>query len=151
MPHPWDSDESLLEDLRAALTEAELPPPEFIAAGRAAFTWRTVDDELLLLTSYDSILDAELAGRARAVHTARQLVFDAAGISLQVEVTEAGIAGQVIPPKTAAIVLVNANGTVEETSSDELGLFLFGPPPPGPIRFRCSIDGTTVLTDWVCV
>jgi len=150
VPHPWDSDESLLEDLRAALTEAT-PPPEFIQAGRAAFTWRTVDDELLLLTSYDSILDVELAGRARAMHTARQLVFDAEGISLQVEVTEAGIAGQVIPPKSASIALCTANGPVEETTSDELGLFLFGPPPPGPIRFRCTLDGTAVLTDWVCV
>jgi hypothetical protein len=147
----WDSDELMLEDLRAALTEAEAVPPEFAEAGRAAFTWRTIDTELLLLTSYDSILDTELAGRARAALTARQLVFDADGFSLQVEITEAGIAGQVMPFGTAVVTLLTPGGPAEETTTDDFGSFLLGPPPPGPIRLRCVIDGTVVQTDWICV
>ncbi|MEO6085614.1 MAG: hypothetical protein ABIQ18_21090 [Umezawaea sp.] len=147
----WDSDEFLLGDLDAALTEASSVPPAYLDAGHAAFAWRTIDAELLLLTSYDSILDTELAGRARAVLTARQLVFDADGISLQVEVTEAGIAGQLMPPSQAAITLLTPAGPTEETTADDFGTFLLGPPPPGPIRLRCSIDGTTVQTDWICV
>lgn len=147
----WDSDELLLEDLRAALTEAASVPPGFLEAGRAAFAWRTIDAELLLLTSYDSILDNELAGRARAVLTARQLVFDADGVSLQVEVTAAGIAGQLMPPNQAVVALLTPGGPTEETTADEFGSFLLGPPPPGPMRLRCTIDGTTVQTDWICV
>ena len=147
----WDSDEFLLGDLDAALTEAASVPPEFLEAGRAAFAWRTIDAELLLLTSYDSILDTELAGRARAVLTARQLVFDADGFSLQVEVTEAGIAGQLMPPDRAVVALLSPGGPDEETTADEFGSFLLGPPPPGPMRLRCTIDGTTVQTDWICV
>jgi hypothetical protein len=147
----WDSDEFLLGDLHAALTEAVSVPPGFLEAGHAAFAWRTIDAELLLLTSYDSILDTELAGRARAVLTARQLVFDADGVSLQVEVTEAGIAGQLMPPSQAVVVLLTPGGSTEETTADEFGSFLLGPPPPGPMRLRCTIDGTTVQTDWICV
>jgi hypothetical protein len=147
----WDSDEFLLGDLSAALTEATVVPPGFLEAGRAAFTWRTIDAELLLLASYDSILDTELAGRARAVLTARQLVFDADGFSLQVEVTEVGIAGQLMPPSPAVVTLLTPGGPTEETTADEFGSFLLGPPPPGPMRLRCTIDGTTVQTDWICV
>jgi hypothetical protein len=147
----WDSDEFLLGDLHSALTEAASVPPGFLEAGRAAFAWRTVDAELLLLTSYDSLLDTELAGRARAVLTARQLVFDADGVSLQVEVTAAGIAGQLMPPDQAVVALLTPGGPTEETTADEFGSFLLGPPPPGPIRLRCTIDGTTVQTDWICV
>ncbi|WNV89388.1 hypothetical protein [Umezawaea sp. Da 62-37] len=147
----WDSDEHLLGALRTALTEADAVPPAFLEAGRAAFAWRTVDVDLLLLTSYDSILDAGLAGRARAVLTARQLVFDADDVSLQVEVTTAGIAGQLMPPGAAVVVLLTPAGPVEETVTDEFGSFLLGPPPPGPMRLRCTVDGTTVQTDWICV
>ncbi|MBB5959316.1 hypothetical protein FHS29_005936 [Saccharothrix tamanrassetensis] len=147
----WESDEVLLRELTEALAEARDLPPEFAEAGRAAYTWRTVDAELMLLTSYDSILDTDLAARARAALTARQLVFDAEGISVQVEVTEAGVAGQVLPTFPGRVVLLTANGPVEDTDLDELGCFLLGPPPPGPVRFRIETDNTTVVTDWVCV
>ncbi|WP_433263043.1 hypothetical protein ACQPZF_31120 [Actinosynnema sp. CS-041913] len=147
----WESDEVLLRELTEALAEARTVPPEFAEAARAAYTWRTVDAELMLLTSYDSILDAELAGRARAALTARQLVFDAEGISVQVEVTEAGVAGQVLPARPSRVTLLTASGPAEEAEVDELGCFLLGPPPPGPVRLRIETDGTTVVTDWVCV
>ena len=142
----WESDESLLEDLRdAVMGHPDEVPAEFIEAARAAFTWRTIDAELLAI-SYDSVMDDELMARARATMTARQLVFDADGVSLQVEVTEAGITGQLVPPRSARVELLTPGGVVEEASTDELGCFLMGPPPRGPIRFR--LDGST-LTDWI--
>ncbi|RKT73551.1 hypothetical protein DFJ66_6888 [Saccharothrix variisporea] len=147
----WESDEVLLAELRAALAEARDVPAGFAEAARAAYTWRTVDAELMLLTSYDSILDGQLAERARAAVTARQLVFDAEGISVQVEVTEAGVAGQVLPARPGRVELLTATGVVEEAELDELGCFLLGPPPPGPVRLRIEADGTFVVTDWVCV
>ena len=147
----WESDEVLLRELGAALAEERDVPEHLLQAARAAFTWRTVDAELLALTSYDSVLDVELAARARATQTARQLVFDAEGVSVQVEVTEAGVAGQVLPAGPGRVELVTATGPVEEAELDELGMFLLGPPPSGPVRFRLEVDGRTVLTDWVCV
>ncbi|GAA3852674.1 hypothetical protein GCM10022243_17860 [Saccharothrix violaceirubra] len=147
----WESDEVLLRELTEALAEAAAVPPAFARAARAAYTWRTVDVELMLLTSYDSVLDAGLADRARAALTARQLVFDAEGISVQVEVTEAGIAGQVLPARSGRVELLTATGPVEAAELDALGFFLLGPPPSGPVRLRCEVDGSTVVTDWVCV
>ncbi|MFC6094045.1 hypothetical protein Q5530_21780 [Saccharothrix sp. BKS2] len=147
----WESDEELLRDLAVALAEERDVPEHVVQAARAAYTWRTVDAELTALTSYDSILDAELAVRARATSTARQLVFDAEGVSVQVEVTEAGVAGQVLPARPGRVELLTATGPVEEAELDELGMFLLGPPPAGPVRFRCAVGGTTVVTDWVCV
>ena len=147
----WDSDEVLLRDLGEALAEERDVPEHLLQAARAAFTWRTVDAELLALTSYDSVLDEELAVRARAAQTARQLVFDAEGVSVQVEVTEAGVAGQVLPAGPGRVELVTPTGPVEEAELDELGMFLLGPPPSGPVRFRCEVGGTTVMTEWVCV
>ncbi|RKT56585.1 hypothetical protein [Saccharothrix australiensis] len=148
----WESDEALLRELAEALAEERDVPPGFAEAARAAFAWRAVDAELVrLTTSYDSVLDAGLAGRARAAATARQLVFDAEGISVQVEVTEAGVAGQVLPARPGRVALVTASGPVEDAALDELGCFLLGPPPPGPVRFRVESGGTAVVTDWVCV
>lgn len=147
----WESDEVLLRELREALAEERDVPAHLLEAARAAFTWRTVDAELLALTTYDSVLDQGLAARARAAQTARQLVFDAEGVSVQVEVTEAGVAGQVLPAGPGRVVLLRATGPVEEAELDELGMFLLGPPPSGPIRLRCEVAGTTVLTEWVSV
>ena len=102
MRHDWDSDDVLLDALRDALsTPPGDVPPEFVEAAKAAFTWRTIDEELLLITSYDSVLDDTLFARARSTATARQLVFDADGVTLQVEVSAAGITGQLIPATRA--------------------------------------------------
>lgn len=147
----WESDEAMLRELSAALAEAAEVPPEFLAAARAAYAWRTVDAELVLLTSYDSFLDEGLAGRARSAAIARQLVFDAEGFSVQVEVTGAGVTGQVLPGGPGRVELLTAGGVAERAEFDELGCFLLGPPPPGPVRFRCEVGGTTLVTDWVCV
>jgi len=142
--HDWDSDEVLLDALRDALsTPPDEVPPEFVEAAKAAFTWRTIDEELLLITSYDSVLDDTLFSRARATATARQLVFDADGVVLQVEVSAAGVTGQLMPA-SGPVTLVTPNGDHETAAVDELGMFVMGAAPRGPVRFRFA-DG---CTDW---
>ncbi|SDP71349.1 hypothetical protein [Lentzea jiangxiensis] len=144
MRHDWDSDEVLLDALRDALsTPPDEVPPEFVEAAKAAFTWRTIDEELLLITSYDSVLDDTLFSRARATATARQLVFDADGVVLQVEVSAAGVTGQLMPA-SGPVTLVTPNGDHETAAVDELGMFVMGAAPRGPVRFRLA-DG---CTDW---
>ncbi|MBY8852051.1 hypothetical protein [Saccharothrix longispora] len=147
----WESDDVLLRDLKAALDEQAGVPGHIRDAARAAWTWRTVDAELIALTSYDSVLDGELAARARAAQTARQLVFDAEGVSVQVEVTEVGVAGQVLPARPGRVVLLTATGPVEDAELDEVGMFLLGPPPRGPVRLRCEVGDDVVVTEWVNV
>lgn len=144
MRHDWDSDEVLLDALRDALsTPPDEVPPEFVEAAKAAFTWRTVDEELLLITSYDSVLDDTLFSRARATATARQLVFDADGVVLQVEVSAAGVTGQLMPA-SGPVTLVTPNGDHETAAVDELGMFVMGAAPRGPVRFRLAGG----CTDW---
>ena len=143
MRHDWESDEMLLDALRDALsTPSEEVPPEFVEAAKAAFTWRNIDEELLLI-SYDSVLDDTLFARARSTATARQLVFDAAGVSLQVEVSAAGITGQLMPP-SGSVTLVTPDGDAETAAVDELGTFVMGTAPRGPVKFRFA-NG---CTDW---
>ena len=144
MRHDWDSDEVLLDALRDALsTPSDEVPPEFVEAAKAAFTWRNIDEELLLITSYDSVLDDTLFARARSTATARQLVFDADGVSLQVEVSAAGVAGQLMPP-SGPVTLVTPSGDAETAEVDELGTFVMGVAPRGPVKFRFA----TGCTDW---
>ncbi len=144
MRHDWDSDEVLLDALRDAVsTPPDDVPPEFVEAAKAAFTWRNIDEELLLLTSYDSVLDDTLFARARSTATARQLVFDADGVMLQVEVSAAGITGQLMPA-AGSITLVAPDGDRETAEADELGTFVMGPAPRGPVKFRLA-NG---CTDW---
>ncbi|HEX7305302.1 hypothetical protein [Lentzea sp.] len=144
MRHDWDSDEVLLDALRDAVsTPPDDVPPEFVEAAKAAFTWRTIDEELLLITSYDSVLDDTLFARARATATARQLVFDADGVMLQVEVSAAGITGQLVPA-TGSVTLVTPSGDHETAEVDELGTFVMDAAPRGPVRFRF----TGGCTDW---
>lgn len=144
MRHDWDSDEVLLDALRDALsTPPDDVPPEFVEAAKAAFTWRNIDEELLLITSYDSVLDDTLFARARSTSTARQLVFDADGVSLQVEVSAAGIAGQLMPA-SGSVTLVTPSGDHETAAVDELGMFVMGAAPHGPVKFRFA-NG---CTDW---
>jgi hypothetical protein len=142
--HDWDSDEDLLDALRDALsTPQDDVPPEFVEAAKAAFTWRNIDEELLLITSYDSVLDDTLFTRARSTATARQLVFDADGVMLQVEVSAAGITGQLMPA-TEAITLMTPNGDHETAAVDELGMFVMAAAPRGPVKFRFPSG----CTDW---
>ncbi|MGZ3143514.1 hypothetical protein ACVDFE_16280 [Lentzea chajnantorensis] len=135
----------LLDALRDAVSTppADAVPPEFLEAAKAAFTWRTVDAELLLITSYDSVLDDTLFARARSTSTARQLVFDADGVTLQVEVSAAGVTGQLVPAD-GDVTLVSPAGDVETAPADELGMFVMGPGPRGPVRFRFAGG----CTDW---
>lgn len=144
MRHDWDSDEDLLNALRDALsTPQDDVPPEFVEAAKAAFTWRTIDEELLLITSYDSVLDDTLFTRARSTATARQLVFDAEGVMLQVEVSAAGVTGQLMPA-SGSVTLVTPNGDHETAAIDELGMFVMGVAPRGPVKFRFASG----CTDW---
>jgi hypothetical protein len=114
-----------------------------VEAAKAAFTWRNIDEELLLITSYDSVLDDTLFARARSTATARQLVFDADGVMLQVEVSAAGVTGQLVPA-TGPVTLVTPSGDHETAVADELGMFVMGVAPRGPVKFRFASG----CTDW---
>ena len=88
-PHRWDDDDRLLEDLGAALRGVAPASEAMLAAGEAAYAWRTVDAELAALC-YDSHLDGELLMRGGSVSAGlptRSLVFEGRALSVDIEIT----------------------------------------------------------------
>jgi hypothetical protein len=149
---PWDDDAALLADLAAAL-HGIAPLREAVAErGRSAYTWRTVDDELALaVISFDSALDLEAPLRDGENNPQRVLIFDADGISVELEVSQDRIAGQIFPPSTGHVVIEmqrGPEGTIT-ADADELGFFILPGGISGTVRLLCDTPGAKLITEWV--
>lgn len=144
----WD-DEELLAALRQALSSRRGVPPEFVEAGKNAFAWHNIDAELAQLT-YDSIA-AEPAGHTRAESASiRALTFTSARVTIELEVTQDALVGQVVPAQAATIEVQAHEQTDTQIASDEIGCFAVQPIPHGPFRLRCrAAGGIDVLTGWI--
>jgi hypothetical protein len=143
------TDDDLLELLGRALSVTDPVPDEVLAGARAAWTWRTIDEELAMLV-FDSA--SELTG-VRSEDTARQLTFRSPGMEIEVMVTDETtrrIVGQLIPPASFTITLLVGDAAIAETT-DRLGRFSFDDVAPGAVRLVVSDpDGTAVVTtEWV--
>lgn len=142
-------DEWLLAELREAVTAAREVPTEFVAAGKAAFTWRTVDFELAALAE-DSATGAGITGVRADTSAARALRFTASGISIELELTAGALLGQLVPPQGGEVELQTQDGSRRTADVDDVGWFSFRPAPSGMFRLRLQVeDGTAVLTEWV--
>lgn len=144
----WDDDEALLAELGAALRSAGEVPATVVSDGQAAWAWRGVDAELELASLVlDSCLD-ETADVRGAQDGPRLLVFDGGAVSLEVEVGEDALIGQLLPPAAGEVALVAADGAETTVSSDDVGCFTL-PLPSGPVRLRARTSEGTLLTDWL--
>jgi hypothetical protein len=141
-----DDDDRLLDELRAALRQAGSPTPTMIAAGRAAFSWGSIDAELAALT-HDSLRD-ELTGVRGPAAPPRTLVFSGAEVSVELELTGSGLAGQLVPPTAGEITLWGPDAELAAASADELGCFELARPPGGLVRLHCRTSSGDLLTDW---
>jgi hypothetical protein len=143
------SDDELLELLGRALRAADPVPDQVLHGARAAWTWRTIDQELAELV-FDSA--AELTG-VRSEDTARQLTFRAPGVEIEVMVVDEAsrrVVGQLVPPGVFTVRLHDGD-TEREATSDRLGRFSFDAVAPGPVRLAVTdAEGTHVVTtEWV--
>ena len=145
MTDGWD-DEELLAALRQAISARQAVPLEFVAAGQNAFAWHNIDAELAQLT-YDSTRDA-VGTRAEAA-SVRALTFTSTHLTIELEVTEDSLLGQLVPVQSAMIEVQTRVGTQREVASDEIGCFSIHPAPAGPFRLRCYAGDLDVLTRWV--
>lgn len=141
-------DDELFALVGRALRAADPVPDRVIAGAKAAWTWRTIDEELAELV-FDSA--TELMG-VRSEDTARQLTFRAPGVEIAVMVIDEAarrIVGQLIPPSAFTVRLSSGDRTMEEVT-DRLGRFTFEPVPPGPVRISVvgADGGRTVSTEW---
>lgn len=152
---PWD-DDGLLTDLSHAVRDVT-PLARIVAdQARNVYTWRTVDEDLLLAClSFDSLVTP--AGQLRAEQSeGRVLVFNSAPLSVELEVMSDQIVGQLIPPGAGRILIEasvcddsNEVRVEAETTADERGFFVVSPLPRGRVRLRCDTETGRVVTDWV--
>ena len=144
--HP--DDDELFTELSAAVRETSTPPDSFVQAAKAAYTWRSIDEELELLSlSFDSSLVHDAGVRAPATRD-RMLVFENEELTLTLEVDGQVVMGQVIPPHADRITLEAADGSVDETEADDSGFFLLRRPAAGPVRVKWRGESNGV-TEWV--
>ena len=143
-----NDDDLLLRDLGAAVREAAAVPESFLAAGRAAFAWRTVDEDLATFAAAEtaSVRSAEEPGPARP----RAFTFAARRLAIEVEAAEDALVGQVVPPEPGRIELRTPKGAPVEAEVDELGWFVLRPMPTGMFRlYLFPANGSPVVTEWV--
>jgi hypothetical protein len=145
----WDDDE-LFASLREAVRARRAVPPEFVEAAKSAFAWHNIDAELAQLT-YDSSRDLmyEPSLRAEAAPI-RALTFTSPQLTIELEVSEDSLIGQLIPAQRGTVRVVPAHGTDTTVPADEIGCFAIRPIPSRPFRLCCqTADGTNALTGWI--
>jgi len=145
----WD-DERLLSALSEAMKARQAVPSWFIETGKNAFAWHNIDAELAQLT-YDSSTDRERIAAVRSeTASIRALTFTSAHLSIELEVTDDSLLGQIIPPRAGTLEIHTRAGEISTTDVDEIGCFAVDPIPDSPFRLRCrAADGTDVLTGWI--
>lgn len=141
-------DDQLLAALGDAVRARQAVPDAIVEMGKGAYAWHHIDAELAQLT-YDSRTDRIAAVRSETA-SVRALSFASAHLSMELEVTEDCLLGQVIPPRAGTLEAQTGAGASTTTTVDEIGCFAVDPIPASPFRLRFrAADGTDVLTGWV--
>lgn len=151
-----EADERLLGALRTIVGTADPVPTGVVEAAKASLTWRSIDAELAEL-AYDSLLDEGLLAGTRSESAPRSLTFEAADVTVEVEVVDLGahrrLLGQLVPPRPADIQVRHSGGLIR-VGADEVGRFTAAGVAPGPVSLRCLVAGAEappVETPWVVV
>jgi hypothetical protein len=144
------NEEQLLSALKESLRARRTVPPEFVETGKNAYAWHSIDADLAQLT-YDSISDLGMATSMRSEPASiRALTFTSKYLTIELEVSEDSLLGQVIPTRPGTLEIHSHAGTIATTPVDEVGSFRVHPIPGGPFRLNCHIpDGANVLTGWI--
>lgn len=138
-------DEGLMEELARAMAQVTEVPDHRREAARAAFSWRTIDEELLALT-HDSL---ELADAAvRGALDVRTLGFESDGLSLELEVDGDRVFGQVLDAQVAEVMVESVEDGSQTVAVDPSGVFSVLV-PTGPVRISVVVDDVARRTPWI--
>jgi hypothetical protein len=135
---PQDDDallNALLNALGAAVADRDAVPAAFAETARSAYAWHGVDAELAQLT-YDSRHDTELNAALRSESASiRAVSFQSSRFSIEVEITDDALFGQLVPPFAGTAELQTLSGHQPATADIDLtGRFTFQPRPDSPFR-----------------
>jgi len=145
----WN-DEELLGALREAVRARQQVPDEFVAVGKSSFAWHNIDAELAELT-YDSIRDvADAVGVRTEAASIRALTFTSARLTIEIEVTQDALVGQIVPGQSAVVKIRFRSGGEADVTADDIGCFTIQPIPIEQFRLECqTADGIQALTGWI--
>ncbi len=139
-------DEGLMQELAAAVAQERDVPEHRRQAAYGAFAWRTIDEDLLTLM-HDSALQDTAA--VRGPEDARTLSFEGAGMTLELEVEDGHVTGQLLLSAGASeVTMERADGEQRSTATDPSGFFTL-PDAAGPVRFAVEVDGVLRHTEWI--
>jgi hypothetical protein len=141
----WDDDEALMADLREALRHDRAVSAHRREAAHAAFSWRSVDEELARL-AYDSLEGA--AAAVRGADDTRLLSFEADGLTIELEISGDTVWGQVMPGQAYEVTIENAAGSRRSVIADESGIFTLEP-VRGSVKFTFRCGDHVRRTEWV--
>ena len=142
------TDKDLLAALRGAVA-APAAPSRLVDAAKASFAWRSVDEELELLSLVgDSAVTGAIGVRGEAGAELRLLDFHSDQLSLEVEISRGFVIGQLIPMQSGHITLSTADGTFAEADADDTGSFRLPRPESGPVRMVCRTATEQLATEW---
>ena len=141
------SDDDLMAELAEAVAEGDAVTDRRREAARAAFTWRSVDAELMELL-HDSALEAGAAVRG-AGDPGRMLSFGRGGLIVELEVGAGAVTGQVLPAQDATLTLQTTGAEDRTVAADGAGFFRIEEVGSGPVRFVVTTSEHTLTTAWV--
>lgn len=143
--HEFD-DGLLEEELRRAAAVLDPVPAALQQLAVDAYALHDLDARIAELT-FDSLVDALPVRGAPA--TPRMLTFRAGEVTVDVEVTQDGLMGQVLPPQPARIEVLGGPRPGSPLTADDLGRFTADTPPSGPFALRLRTDADVVVTQWL--
>lgn len=140
------ADAVLEEELRQAAAVFDPVPPFLMQTAVDAYALHDLRASVAELV-FDSLQDA-VAVRGGA-DAPRMLTFTAGGVTVDVEVTDDGLMGQVLPPQPARIEVLGGPRTAMPLTADDMGRFTGDVRPAGPFALRLHAAGDTVVTPWL--
>jgi len=142
----WDDESELMAALGEAVADESAVTDRARTAALAAFTWRTVDEELMELL-HDSAMTAGAA--VRSTSAARDLVFEVEGASIDIEFSDGVLTGQVSPTEGAVLKLQRPEADDISLTPDSAGFFRLEGVEPGTVRFVLEFADVRAVTPWV--
>ncbi len=67
---------------------------------------------------------------------------------MELEETETGLVGQLVPPTPGEITLLGPDGELGRASADELGCFTLDHRSGDLVRVRCEMPDGALITEW---
>ena len=89
------------------------------------------------------------SGRAERA-SVRALTYTSVHLTIELEVTQDSLLGQVVPAQPATIRVQPRTGAEATLEADEISRFSVQPIPAGPFRLHCrTAPGVDAVTGWI--